>query len=460
MQVRLWDPERCEKTQKSVIKVYGRGRRKGEVSTVCMDGCGSVVCVPVCDGSLQVFPVHGPFHRPAQTVPAAFAPGDTVCSLCFVREKETVVLRTLGGLVRLWDLRSTRQPLAARSDVAALYDGTEVITDPRHKFVVAGAAGARDRGSRLVFMDASTLETVREVEDSAVATSLLWHPKLNQVCPPRTPSRSCHHVLAIMLSLSHSCRHSRSVGVPDVPVVLLLVLVGAWCLVLGAWCLVLTPRRAAPSQLVVGLNNGSSKVLFDPTRSERGALLPLSRRRFKGEERLYDAPLVIVNPDTLPTKRERIEQARRDAADPRKTHTPAVPSGPGTNGRLASNFTEQIIRQIGIKKLGDDDPTEALRRLGAAAAGVPHTPLTRHTAQHTRATLAPRTQRPSPRRFSPTRTTTRTRTTRTTRRTAPPAATARRTRAARSVCGASSVRRTRVPGVCVAQSNKNNPLPA
>ena len=251
MQVRLWDPERCEKTQKSVIKVYGRGRRKGEVSTVCMDGCGCVVCVPVCDGSLQVFPVRGPFHRPAQTVPAAFAPGDTVCSMCFVREKETVVLRTLSGLVRLWDLRSTRQPLAARSDVAALYDGTEVITDPRHKFVVAGAAGARDRGSRLVFMDASTLETVREVEDSAVVTSLLWHPKLNQVCVPHTPSRSCHHALAIMLSLSHS----RSVRVPDVPAVLLLVLVGAWCLVLGAHpspCGAFAARRRSERRVVEG----------------------------------------------------------------------------------------------------------------------------------------------------------------------------------------------------------------
>ena len=250
VQVRLWDPERCEKTQKSVIKVYGRGRRKGEVSTVCMDGCGSVVCVPVCDGSLQVFPVRGPFHRPAQTVPAAFAPGDTVCSLCFVREKETVVLRTLGGLVRLWDLRSTRQPLAARSDVAALYDGTEVITDPRHKFVVAGAAGARDRGSRLVFMDASTLETVREVEDSAVVTSLLWHPKLNQVCPPHTPSRSCHHTLVIMFLQSCSRYHTLAAT--------LALWVFPMCLsccflsssVLGAWCSPLAVRRLRSSSSV------------------------------------------------------------------------------------------------------------------------------------------------------------------------------------------------------------------
>ena len=180
--MRLWDPERCEKTQTSVVKVYGKGRCKGAVSSVCMDECGSLVCVPVCDGSLQVFPVRGPFHRPSQTVPTAFSKGDTVCSLCFVRGKETVVLRTLDGHMRLWDLRSTRQPLATRTDVDALYDGTEVITDPQHRFVVAGAANGRAHGSRLLFMDTSTLATVREVEDSAVITNLLWHPKLNQVC--------------------------------------------------------------------------------------------------------------------------------------------------------------------------------------------------------------------------------------------------------------------------------------
>ena len=119
------------------------------------------------------------------------------------------------------------------------------------------------------------------------------------------------------------------------------------------------------------MSDGSAKVLFDPTRSERGALLPLSRRNFKGEEHLYEAPLVIINPDTLPTKEERIAQELKDAKDLRKTHAPTIPSGPGTNGRLGTSFSEQIIKQIGLQKTGDDDPVEALRKYDTITKCIP-----------------------------------------------------------------------------------------
>ena len=105
-----------------------------------------------------------------------------ITSLSFVKGKDTIVTRSLEGEIKLWDLRNIKQPLATRTDINTVYDGTEIVTDPNHKFILAGITGDREHGGDLLFMDSDTLETKRELHYSnGSVISILWHNKLNQV---------------------------------------------------------------------------------------------------------------------------------------------------------------------------------------------------------------------------------------------------------------------------------------
>lgn len=89
-----------------------------------------------------------------------------------------------------------------------------------------------------------------------------------------------------------------------------------------------------------GDKHRGTHVLYDPTLSERGALVCVSRAPRKKSVDDYEAKPVIHNPHALPLFRDqpsRKRQREKILKDPMKSHKPEIPmTGPGHGGRVGS----------------------------------------------------------------------------------------------------------------------------
>lgn len=87
-------------------------------------------------------------------------------------------------------------------------------------------------------------------------------------------------------------------------------------------------------------SQGGTHVLYDPTLSERGALVCVARAPRKKSVDDFEAKPVIHNPHALPLFREqpsRKRQREKILKDPIKSHKPELPmTGPGFGGRVGS----------------------------------------------------------------------------------------------------------------------------
>lgn len=85
---------------------------------------------------------------------------------------------------------------------------------------------------------------------------------------------------------------------------------------------------------------GGTHVLYDPTLSERGALVCVARAPRKKSIDDFEAKPVIHNPHALPLFRDqpsRKRQREKILKDPMKSHKPELPiNGPGFGGRVGS----------------------------------------------------------------------------------------------------------------------------
>lgn len=130
-------------------------------------------------------------------------------------------------------------------------------------------------------------------------------------------------------------------------------------------------------QLLVGSANGSIEVLFDRQRGNgKGVLLmrqSSSASRIDGEadvsaEGIYSASYDKSTPTRAPSKRK-LDKIR---ADPVKTHRPELPSfGPGQGGKIGSNVTQTIMRNVLKDTSRDVDPRAALLAYADQAAKNP-----------------------------------------------------------------------------------------
>lgn len=87
-------------------------------------------------------------------------------------------------------------------------------------------------------------------------------------------------------------------------------------------------------------HQGGTHILYDPTLSERGALVCVSRAPRKKSVDDYQVKPVIHNPHALPLFRDqpsRKRQREKILKDPLKSHKPEIPiTGPGHGGRVGS----------------------------------------------------------------------------------------------------------------------------
>lgn len=85
---------------------------------------------------------------------------------------------------------------------------------------------------------------------------------------------------------------------------------------------------------------GGTHILYDPTLSERGALVCVARAPRKKSMDDFEAQPVIHNPHALPLFRDqpsRKRQREKMLKDPLKSHKPDLPvTGPGFGGRVGS----------------------------------------------------------------------------------------------------------------------------
>ncbi|KAF8820125.1 WD domain, G-beta repeat-containing protein [Cardiosporidium cionae] len=140
------------------------------------------------------------------------------------------------------------------------------------------------------------------------------------------------------------------------------------------------------NQLICGCNDGTVRMLYDPTLSQKGALLFVNRAAGRKHDDVATFNPPVFTMETLPQgyketrsgmirkvkprgkEKERIEQ------ETMKALIPPRPTGKeGSGGLLAShrNLSQVILGQIGKSSIQDEDPTEVLRGYASAAETKP-----------------------------------------------------------------------------------------
>lgn len=128
-------------------------------------------------------------------------------------------------------------------------------------------------------------------------------------------------------------------------------------------------------------HEGGTHILYDPTISERGALVCVARAPRKQSVDDFQAQPVIHNPHALPLFRDqpsRKRQREKILKDPLKSHKPELPiNGPGHGGRVGSTkgslLTQYLLKQGGLIKETwmEEDPREAILKYADVAAKDP-----------------------------------------------------------------------------------------
>lgn len=101
-------------------------------------------------------------------------------------------------------------------------------------------------------------------------------------------------------------------------------------------------------------HQGGTHILYDPTISERGALVCVARAPRKKSIDDFQLEPVIHNPHALPLFRDqpsRKRQREKILKDPLKSHKPDLPiTGPGHGGRVGSTkgslLTQYLLKVI------------------------------------------------------------------------------------------------------------------
>lgn len=106
-------------------------------------------------------------------------------------------------------------------------------------------------------------------------------------------------------------------------------------------------------------SQGGTHVLYDPTLSEKGALVCVARAPRKKSIDDFEAKPVIHNPHALPLFRDQPSRKRereKTLKDPLKSHKPELPmTGPGFGGRVGASkgslLTQYLMKVMVISPL-------------------------------------------------------------------------------------------------------------
>ncbi|MCD9558535.1 hypothetical protein HAX54_015937 [Datura stramonium] len=316
--LRLWDVNDF-KSQKQVIKPKLARPGRVPVTTCAWDREGKSIAGGVGDGSIQIWNLKpGWGSRP--DIYVANAHSDDITGVKFSSDGRILLSRSFDGSLKVWDLRQMKEPLRVFNDLPNNYAQTNIAFSPDEQLFITGTSVEKDGtiGGMLCFFDRGKLELVSRVGISPT-----------------------------------------------------------YSVVQCAW----HPRLNQIFATVGDKHEGGTHILYDPTLSERGALVCVARAPRKKSVDDFQAEPVIHNPHALPLFRDqpsRKRQREKVLKDPLKSHKPELPmTGPGFGGRVGSTkgslLTQYLLKQGGLIKETwmEEDPREAILKHADAAAKDP-----------------------------------------------------------------------------------------
>ncbi|XP_042417558.1 WD repeat-containing protein 70-like [Zingiber officinale] len=316
--LRIWDVAEFS-SQKQVIKPKLVRPLRIPVTACAWDHDGKRIVGGIGDGSIQIWNIKpGWGSRPDIYVENAHA--DDITGLKFSADGQVLLSRSTDSTLKVWDLRKIKTPLAVFADLPNNYAQTNAAFSPDEQLILTGTSVEKEgtTGGLLCFYDRIKLELVSRVGIS---------PTYSVVCCTWHPK--INQVFA-------------TVGDKKV---------------------------------------GETHILYDPSISQRGALVCVGRASRKKSVDDYELQPVIHNPHALPLFRDapsRKRQREKALKDPFKSHKPECPvNGPGFGGRVGTTkgslLTQYLMKQGGLIKETwmDEDPREAILKYADAAAKDP-----------------------------------------------------------------------------------------
>ncbi|KAJ1416662.1 WD40/YVTN repeat-like-containing domain superfamily [Sesbania bispinosa] len=316
--LRIWDVNDF-KSQKQVIKPKLARPGRVPVTTCAWDHDGKCISGGIGDGSIQIWSIKpGWGSRPDIHIEKCHE--DDMTCLKFSSDGKILLSRSFDGSLKVWDLRKTKEALKVFEDLPNNYGQTNIAFSPDEQLFFTGTSVEKESstGGLLCFFDRADLNLVSRV------------------------------------GISPTCS-----------------------VVQCSW----HPKLNQIFATVGNKSQGGTHILYDPTLSERGALVCVARAPRKKSIDDFEAKPVIHNPHALPLFRDqpsRKRQREKVLKDPLKSHKPELPiTGPGFGGRVGvsqgSLLTQYLLKQGGMIKETwmEEDPREAILKYADAAAKDP-----------------------------------------------------------------------------------------
>jgi len=181
--VRIWDIEKMQHTNKSVMRVKDKSGHKLSISYASYSSDGKIIMAACADGSLQYWDVQGPYTRPKHIFREAHKLGSEITHIQFSKDEHTFITRGMDDSLKIWDLRNFRQCLSSFDDLPN-FGHVNSIFSPDEKLILTGTSVRKGQGTGLlVFYDKTLLKRVKQigVASGSGVTNVLWHPKINQI---------------------------------------------------------------------------------------------------------------------------------------------------------------------------------------------------------------------------------------------------------------------------------------
>ncbi|KAF8672701.1 hypothetical protein HU200_049397 [Digitaria exilis] len=316
--IRLWDVSDFQ-SQKQVIKPKLVRPMRIPVTSCAWDHQGKRIVAGIGDGSIQIWTIKAGWgSRPDIHVEKTHT--EDITGVKFSTDGQILLSRSMDSTLKIWDLRKMKTPLKVFEDLPNNYAETNAAFSPDEQLIFTGTSIEKDgdNGGLLYFFDRKKLELVSRVG----------------VSPHYSVIRCLWH-----------------------------------------------PRINQVFATVGDKKEGGTHILYDPSISQRGALVCVGRAPRKKSVDDFEVQPVIHNPHALPLFRDepsRKRQREKILKDPLKSHKPEAPvNGPGHGGRVGTTkgslLTQYLLKEGGLIKETwmDEDPREAILKYADAAEKDP-----------------------------------------------------------------------------------------
>lgn len=183
--LRIWNTTNANQ-HKSIIKVRTNGGLRTVPNSCVFNRDATLIAAGCADGSIQTWDTRKMFVNTTHCIRNAHQKGNDISSVTFSYHGQQLLSRSLDETVKLWDLRSFKQPLHIFDNLYARYDTTNSCFSPDDGIIVASESLPKsyspENMSQLHFYNAKTFELVQKIAvTEAHVIKTLWHPKLNQI---------------------------------------------------------------------------------------------------------------------------------------------------------------------------------------------------------------------------------------------------------------------------------------